>query len=126
MTELAVKKLLVPGPGAMDRLMEYAWPGNVRELENMVERAMILRKGEALTFEDNQTETPREVTPSTVIKKGQPLTLDEAMARHIEEVLKICGRKVEGKGSAAELLGMNPSTLRNRMRKLHIRFGRQK
>ncbi|RPJ08912.1 MAG: AAA family ATPase [Deltaproteobacteria bacterium] len=123
--EMGIKNLPTLGPGAMDRLMEYSWPGNIRELQNRVERAMILRKGDVLSFEDTNIATPREVKPDNK-KKDKSLTLDEAMARHIEDVLRACGGKVEGKGSAAELLGINSSTLRNRMRKLRIPFGRKK
>lgn len=53
-----------------------------------------------------------------------PLTPDQVMGRHIRNVLKMTGGKVEGPGGAAELLGLNPGTLRHRMRKLGIPFGR--
>jgi transcriptional regulator with GAF, ATPase, and Fis domain len=124
--EMGIKKLPTLGPGTLDRLMEYSWHGNVRELDNMVERAMILRKGDVLFFEDTNIATAREVKPNLIEKKDKSLTLDEAMARHIEDVLRTCGGKVEGKGNAAELLGINSSTLRHRMRKLQIAYGRKK
>ena len=73
-----------------------------------------------------------ETFPSAGVgKKGveaseRPLALDERVARHIREALKMSGGKVEGTGGAAQLLGLNPSTLRNKMRKLKIPYGRKK
>jgi len=116
--------------GAIERLMAYSWPGNVRELENAVERAIILSKGAPLAFEDLQGraggEHPLEERPG--ILRGQDMTtvaLDELVARHIHHVLAMTGGKVGGKGGAAQLLQVNPSTLRKKMRKLGIPFGRK-
>ena len=53
------------------------------------------------------------------------LALDTVISRHIRRVLEITGGKIDGKGGAVELLQMNPSTLRKRMRKLGIPFGRK-
>ena len=68
----------------------------------------------------------RDVQPETSVEKGereQPLALDAAMAAHIRNVLEHCRGKISGPGGAAELLEINPSTLRKRMKKLKIRFG---
>lgn len=107
--------------GATDLLMNYDWPGNVRELENVVERSMILNPSGPLTFEhmnldgetggsDNQEKTDEE------------LTLDELTARYIRKALSNAKGKIHGQGGAADLLGINPSTLRNRMNKLGIEY----
>ena len=115
-------------PGSMEKLISYDWPGNVRELQNIVERSLIRMRftdlSRPLDFE--------EFHPHSELQAGRPatdpgrtvLTLDEATRRHIQEVLGIAGGRVKGKGGAAELLGVNPSTLRHRMRALGIPYGR--
>ena len=106
--------------------MTYSWPGNVRELENVIERAMILRKDGPLTF-DHLVPFSKEVeAPLFQAQKNEPLKLDEVVSRHIQQVLKMTKGKVHGPGGAAELLGINPSTLRNRMNQLGIPYGRQR
>ncbi|MBE9521915.1 MAG: sigma-54-dependent Fis family transcriptional regulator, partial [Proteobacteria bacterium] len=120
-------------PGALVRLMAYPWPGNVRELENAVERALILSRGEPLAFGDLQalvkSEAPFEsgVGPGSHLglQREDPLALDEIVSGHIRQVLEMTGGRVGGEQGAAHLLGINPSTLRKRMRKLGIPFGRK-
>jgi len=109
-------------PGAIDDLMAYAWPGNVRELENVVERAMILHQGEPLRFDDLGASLPRTAATDTAGTDEDPLDLDAVTARHIRHVLGMTGGKIHGPGGAGELLGMNPNTLRYRMKKLGIPF----
>ena len=53
-------------------------------------------------------------------------TLDEAISHHIKSIMEITNGKIQGQGGAAEILGINPSTLRGKMRKLGISHGRQK
>jgi len=121
-------KLQTPPPlahGVIDRLMAYHWPGNVRELENVIERALILSKGTPLVFDDLIGGEPDE---SSFIPSGTqaiPLKLDEVMFQYIRQVLEMTNGKVHGKGGAAEVLGINPSTLRNRMNQLGIPYGRK-
>ena len=124
--ELRLLKPPTLAHGAIDRLMTYSWPGNVRELENVIERAMILRKDGPLTF-DHLVPFSKEVeAPLFQAQKNEPLKLDEVVSRHIQQVLKMTKGKVHGPGGAAELLGINPSTLRNRMNQLGIPYGRQR
>jgi Transcriptional regulator containing GAF, AAA-type ATPase, and DNA binding domains len=111
-------------PGALERLTHYNWPGNVRELENLVERELIRYRGGNLKFESLMT--PSEPVPISVKDVDLPLNLDEAMSIHISRVLKMTHGKVHGQGGAAELLGINPNTLRGRMRKLGVNYGRKK
>ncbi len=121
---MVLPNIPIPSPGEIDRLMRYDWPGNVRELENVVERAIILSKGKHLTFGN----TIGYDAPSRERRPGDEQgtqRLDELEARHIEAVLNKVDRRVSGKGGAADLLGINPNTLRHRMRKLGIRFGRK-
>ena len=112
-------------PGAIDDLMAYEWPGNVRELENLVERAMILHQGEPLRFDDFGTSVPARVGAAPSETGKEPLDLDTVVAHQIRRVLGMTGGKIHGPGGAGELLGMNPNTLRARMKKLGIPFRKQ-
>jgi transcriptional regulator with GAF, ATPase, and Fis domain len=128
-------------------MLQYRWPGNIRELAAVVDRAVILGEGERLdlakalgigsshaapttvsseaTFYEVVPETPTAALPirSTQPQNSEiPLTLDEAMKRHIELVLDQVGGQIEGKKGAAQLLDINPHTLRARMRKLGVRW----
>ncbi|MCX5819129.1 MAG: sigma 54-interacting transcriptional regulator [Deltaproteobacteria bacterium] len=112
-------------PGALDRLMGYTWPGNVRELENVVERELILNRGDLLDFKtvaEGDDEAGRAADAGGV---HRTLSLDAVGADHIRRVLKMAGGVVHGPGGAAALLGINPSTLRSRMKKLGISYGRK-
>ena len=102
----------------MDDLKAYPWPGNVRELENVIERAVIITPGNML-----QLAAPLESPTST---SGNPpdapiKTLSELEKDYILQVLRKTNWNISGKGGAAELLGLNSSTLRGRMRKHDIR-----
>jgi DNA-binding NtrC family response regulator len=115
-------------PEAMDRLIRYAWPGNVRELENAVERELIICKGHPLAFNDIQRgpmHAPVHAETDPTENRPPSLELDQMMAAYIIEVLKMCKGRVEGRKGAACLLNIHPSTLRKRMRKLGIPFGRK-
>ena len=112
-------------PGAIDRLMSYSWPGNVRELENLVERALILSKGDPLTFDHLGGDKSGASQSMPVEPQYAPLALDELVSTHIRRVLEMTNGKVHGKGGAAELLGINASTLRNRMNQLNIPYGKK-
>ncbi len=114
-------------PGALERLMNYGWPGNVRELENIVERELIRHRGGQLKFDSLLPgERGDETQPVAEGKGDGPLNLDEAMSLHISKVLKMTKGKIHGPGGAAELLGINPNTLRGRMSKLGIMYGRRR
>ena len=112
--------------GAVAPLMAYAWPGNVRELENVIERALILSKGRALTFDNILWPDDHEEQGRLIARKDDFSNLDEAVSKHIQQALQITKGKIHGAAGAAQLLGINPSTLRHRMRKLGIPHGRQK
>jgi len=117
-----------PTPEAIDRLMAYHWPGNVRELENAVERSLILNPGDRLFFNEIGTrlvQKPPEGRHPRAPGPDDALALDEAMACHIRRVLDMCGGRVEGERGAARLLNIKPSTLRKRMGKLGVPFGRK-
>jgi transcriptional regulator with GAF, ATPase, and Fis domain len=114
--------------GAMDQLLRYPWPGNARELENAVERALIVNRDGPLSFNDIDTSMgaayPSNPPPVGADTAG-PMELDLVVSRHIRKVLAMSQGRVEGDKGAARLLGVHPSTLRKRMRKLGIVFGRK-
>jgi hydrogenase-4 transcriptional activator len=117
----------VLAPGAIDRLIAYDWPGNVRELENMIERALIQRRGGVLSFEallPSAVAGGREGVEDIGRNRALP-SLDEMAARHIRRALKMASGKINGPGGAAQILGLHPNTLRKRMNKLGIPFGRR-
>jgi len=120
--ELKLTAMPALSPGAADPLMEYRWPGNVRELENIVERTLILNPAGPLTFDHLNPGQP-ENTLEWQAQSEQTNNLDEVISRHIRRVLAKTKGKVNGQDGAAALLGVNPSTLRNRMIKLGIDFG---
>ncbi len=101
----------------MERLAAYSWPGNVRELENVVERALILSPGSTLQLDE--AFSAGDDRPGRERRGAQ--TLDAVERAHVEAVLERCGGRVEGPGNAAAILGLKPSTLRSRMKKLGIR-----
>ncbi len=113
-------------PGTMEKLVEYHWPGNVRELSNAIERAIIIHGSRPVTFEDivgmpagGDGGESRRPAP-----EGREETLAGQEARHIRRVLERTAGRIEGEGGAAAILGVHPATLRSRMRKLGIPFGR--
>jgi transcriptional regulator with GAF, ATPase, and Fis domain len=104
----------------LERLKRYEWPGNVRELQNIVERGLILSRGESLSFPDlSSTHIAQERIGASVMTKSV-MPLDRAIAEHIRMVLDRVDGQIAGKGGAAELLEVNPGTLRSRMKKLGI------
>ena len=117
----------IPGlaEGAMDRLMGYRWPGNVRELENVIERSMILSHDGKLAFEELAILQADRNPHLPSAGSDEPIVLDAVIAGHISKVLAMSGGKIHGPGGAAELLGINPNTLRYRMGKLGIQFRKQ-
>jgi transcriptional regulator with GAF, ATPase, and Fis domain len=117
----------IPGiaPGAVDFLMQYHWPGNVREMGNIVERSIILNPEGPLTF-DSLNISYKNGAPALPWRTSEHEKLDDVVFAHIQEILSRTKGKIHGQGGAADLLGINPSTLRNRMNKLGIKYGRER
>jgi transcriptional regulator with PAS, ATPase and Fis domain len=99
----------------MDALISYSWPGNVRELENVIERAVILSPGPTLRVDESFV---RVVPRHAATTSGR--SLEEIERAHILRVIEECGGRIKGSNNAAARLGLNPSTLRSRMKKLSI------
>ena len=110
----------------LERLKSYSWPGNIRELENLIERALIQSKGHSETVPlriDHFNSAPKIRNAREFPAENHPLvTLDDAMREHIRQALKMTNGKISGPNGAASILGINPNTLRSRMRKLGISF----
>lgn len=102
--------------GTMERLMSYSWPGNIRELQNVVERAVVLAR-EPIVRIDEALEERAEEGP----RAPDSETLEDVERAHIVRVLEDTNWVVHGKNGAALILGMNPDTLRSRMKKLGIK-----
>ena len=99
----------------MEKLLEYSWPGNIRELENVVERSTILSPDPIIEISESLAKN------EAVERRPRSLgTLEEVERGHILQVLTETRWAVEGEKGAASILGLKPSTLRGRMRKLGI------
>ncbi len=95
-------------------LQQYRWPGNIREFQHVIERAVILTEGPELAMVDWLE------TPSQLAQGGQLPTLEELERDHIVRTLEHANWKVSGDKGAAALLGLKPTTLEARMKKLGI------
>jgi transcriptional regulator with GAF, ATPase, and Fis domain len=130
--ELSVKELRCSKPrltrGAITRLQNYDWPGNIRELRNVIERAVILARGGPLYFDlpaAAAASTPT-LSPPRSMDNPHPAYLTEAEMQHRERdnliaVLECAGWKIKGVNGAAELLGLKPTTLLSRMKKMGLK-----
>jgi len=98
----------------IDKLVHYDWPGNIRELENIIERSVILNNGPIFRVPELSLSRLEFTHPEAAS------TLKENERRHIIWALQKTGWKVRGKGGAATLLDIHPSTLNFRMKKLGI------
>ena len=131
--DLSVRELRIPKPrltrAGIAKLLSYDWPGNVRELRNVIDRAVILARGGALDFDLPGGEAaPRSTSPGprSAPDGGNPGFLTESELRERERdnllaVLEKSGWKIKGENGAAELLGVKPTTLISRIKKLGLK-----
>jgi transcriptional regulator with GAF, ATPase, and Fis domain len=126
--ELGIHTLPQLSPTAIDQLTEQRWPGNVRELENAVERALITHRKGYLIFPMSLEQQEEGGRSTYALTDGQePIaTFDEVIRQHIVQTLSSTNGRVNGRDGAAVRLGVHPNTLRSRMRKLKIPFGRKR
>lgn len=105
---------------ALQQLMNYDWPGNIRELEHQLERSVLLASGSSLKniYLPSQKNKPCFSSHTDEIKIK---TIDENERNHISKILKYCKGRVGGEMGAADLLGVPPSTLFSKMKKLGIK-----
>ncbi len=114
--------------GQVEALRRYDWPGNVRELKNVIERAVILSRGEVLRLDLSLREAspaaaaPVPEHPGEVVSQGfvTEAEMRERQRRNLIGALEAAGWRISGKGGAAELLGVRPTTLADRMRSLGV------
>lgn len=112
------KKIIDVSPKVIDSLMKYDWPGNIRELENLVERAMIISTGTTLEHGDW---LPAAHASINTDGKSALQKLEDVEKEHIIETLKKVNWKVSGEKGAAKILGLNPTTLEAKIKKLGIK-----
>ena len=118
-----LKKRPVPklNSQTLEMMEAYHWPGNIRELENIIERALIVSQGDSLSIphlDRTNDRKSRKFEPQSTLSLP---TFDETVSMYLNQVLDLTKGKVHGPGGAAELTGLNPSTLRHKLRKLGIR-----
>lgn len=114
------KKINVISKSVLQEMKQYHWPGNVRELEHMVERNVLMTKGEHF----KRIDLPVVVASAThfvIEEDGIPCSLEDNERKHILAALKYCAGKINGKSGAATLLGVPASTLNSRMQRLNIK-----
>ena len=107
--------------GQASKLRQYDWPGNVRELKNVIERAVILSPGNVLRLEASLPESALAGSPQATQSPQAPTFLTEKELREFHKnnvvaALKQADWRVSGPGGAAELLGVKPTTLADRIR----------
>jgi PAS domain S-box-containing protein len=100
---------------AMRALTRWSWPGNIRELENLLERAVILTRGQVLYVPLAELEMPDNVAAET-----ESATLHEAEREHILHVLRETKGQIGGEDGAAARLGLKRTTLNSKIKKLGI------
>jgi formate hydrogenlyase transcriptional activator len=105
---------------ALHDMLLYDWPGNIRELEHLIERSMILSDCDMI--KQIQLPGPKNITPVPVAKNEFIVRrMDENEKEYIINMLKYCQGRVGGADGAAELMGIPPSTLFSKMKKLSIK-----
>lgn len=113
------KKLSGISEDVLKKMMTYDWPGNIRELEHVIERSVLLTKGAVIEEILLPTFEKRERLPEIV--EVAMKTIAENERDYIIAVLKKCNGRIWGPGAAAEILNLNPSTLKSKMKKLGIK-----
>jgi formate hydrogenlyase transcriptional activator len=108
------KSIKIVPVSVMGALQKFHWPGNIRELENVLERAVISSSGPKLRLIDELKRPHKDL-------RRPERTLEDIEREYILQVLEQVKWKVSGKNSASEILGLDRSTLRARMRKLNIK-----
>ncbi len=109
------RRIEIIPPEALHAFLQHSWPGNVRELKNVIERAVIWSKGPELSWQEALGNTPSD-SKQTV----ERLSLEEVEKQHILNTLRITNWVIQGSDGAASILGLNPSTLRSKMKKLGL------
>ena len=115
----AGKKISGISENVLRKMMAYNWPGNIRELEHLIERSVLLAKGSVI--EDMLLPTVEKKDGISVAEETAMKTIAENERDYIISVLRKCNGRIWGPGAAAEILNINPSTLKSKMKKLGIK-----
>lgn len=110
------KKVSKVSRAAMDAMMAYSWPGNIRELANVIERGVILARGDTLYFDESMLQHQNGNGSASAPK----LSLRDLERRSIEDALAAARGRVAGANGAAEILGLPPSTVDSKIKRLGI------
>jgi transcriptional regulator with GAF, ATPase, and Fis domain len=100
----------------MTQLINYSWPGNIRQLEHVIERSVLLSESDTITHIHLPLQNTIHAEEEIILK-----TIDENERDHILKMLKFCKSRIAGSGGAAELLGVPPSTLYSKIKRLGIK-----
>jgi transcriptional regulator with GAF, ATPase, and Fis domain len=128
--DLVVKETKSPKPrltaAGIAALQNYDWPGNIREMRNVIERAVIMARGGLLEFDLPITGLPPKVVISDEEEIAAPefFTEPEMLRRERDNLLVVLEKtswKIKGADGAAELLGVKPTTLLSRIKKMGLR-----
>jgi len=108
--------------GALERLLAYGWPGNVRELENAIERGVVLARSEEIGPELLPPELQESYALPNPPSLPHGVALPEAVTRYERQLIESALRRCDGvQKQAARLLGLKPTTLNEKIRRLGIR-----
>ncbi len=116
--------VVYPRDEDIELLCQYDWPGNIRELASVIDRSAILGNGKRLEIAHalGLSNTKQMIFQKNKTQQDEILPLNEYIKRYLEYVLTLKNGKIEGKDGCAELLGINPNTLRAKMKKLGINY----
>jgi transcriptional regulator with GAF, ATPase, and Fis domain len=114
------KSVKVIHPETLQRLVAYSWPGNIRELENILERAVILCRGDQLEIAPTYLASTLAPSNTATSPVDIPQSLEAIERNHILGVLAQTRWRIEGEQGAAQILDLRPNTLRSRLKKLGI------
>jgi formate hydrogenlyase transcriptional activator len=114
------RQITALGSKALQDMLSYSWPGNIRELEHLIERSILLSTGPALKLVHLPTVKPVHMV-SNPEGEVQLKTIDEAECDHILKILKYTQGRISGPGGAADILGVPPSTLNSKIKRLGIK-----
>ena len=128
--DLSARKLNRPRPRLTQanilKLQRYDWPGNIRELQNVIERSVITANAGRLGFDLPTDADPKRPSPADAQQStadSSIITDDEMRRRERENILAALKQrkwKISGEDGAAELLGIKPTTLASRIKKMDI------
>ncbi|HXV77378.1 MAG TPA: sigma-54 dependent transcriptional regulator [Candidatus Polarisedimenticolaceae bacterium] len=116
------KRVDAISPEALDRMLAHRWPGNVRELENVIERGVVLAHGEEITVDLLPRELQTGGTTPAPVRLPDGLRFYDAVSRFERQLIEAALRRSGGiQKQAAEMLGLKPTTLNEKIKRLRIR-----